>query len=243
MKPNNSLGDHKPGWLVTGTDTGVGKTSFAVALSAALTQRGWRVGVMKPVASGAQRIGEQWSNEDARALIAAARSSLEYSRVNPYCFQPAIAPHLAAAEAGVDIDFSRIATLAREIATESDCLVVEGAGGWRVPLGRAGDFDQLAVRLGLPVILVVGLRLGCLNHAMLSVEAIERRGLPLAGWVANHIDPAMMRSEENLATLTDRLGPPLARLPHTASATLRVEAVQTAADHLAGSFASPRNST
>lgn len=229
----------KRGWFITGTDTGVGKTTFACAFVAALTAQGHRVGVMKPVASGAQRVDDRWVNEDALALMRAANSTLEYSMVNPYCFEPAIAPHLAAAEAGVEIDFARIDALAEEIATKSDCLVVEGAGGWRVPLGPQGDFDQLARRLGLPVILVVGLRLGCLNHTLLSVEAIARSGLSLAGWVVNSVDRSMERAAENLLTLQERLGPPLATLAHDQAEQARVGAVQAAANRLVDSCRSP----
>lgn len=229
----------KRGWFVTGTDTGVGKTTFACALAAALTRQGLCVGVMKPVASGARRVDGEWVNDDALALIRAAESSLEYSMVNPYCFAPAIAPHLAAAEAAVEIDFARIGALADEIATKSDCLLVEGAGGWRVPLGPQGDFDQLARRLGLPVILVVGLRLGCLNHTLLSVEAIARSGLALAGWVANRVDPSMERAAENLLTLQERLGPPLATLAHGAEEQARVEALQSLANRLVDGCRSP----
>lgn len=231
-----------PGVFVTGTDTGVGKTSVAYGLVAALRVRGLRVGVMKPVASGASWDDGRWVNDDALALIEASGSALDYSLVNPYCFEPPIAPHLAAAEMGIEVEFDRLLDCARQIATNCDCLVVEGAGGWRVPLGPEGDFDEFAKRLGLPVLLVVGLRLGCLNHALLTAESIAQRGVPMAGWIANHLDPAMLRSVENLRTLESRLGPPLAVLPHSPDPGVHRDALQRAADRLMDAWSSPRES-
>ncbi|MCA1978258.1 MAG: dethiobiotin synthase [Thiobacillus sp.] len=208
------------GVFVTGTDTGVGKTRVAVALVHALRARGLRVAAMKPVAAGTEA-GQP--NEDVAALRAAANVDAPLADINPYAFDPPIAPHIAAAQAGVVIDIERISAAYARLAARADAVVVEGAGGWRVPLSDAADMSDLAARLGLPVLLVVGLRLGCLNHALLSAESIRARGLAWAGWVGNRIDPAMACADENLAALRARLpGPclgvqPFLATPHTAS--------------------------
>jgi dethiobiotin synthetase len=205
------------GFFVTGTDTGVGKTLVACALLHAFAQRGEKTAGMKAVAAGAQRAGERLVNDDVTALVAASTVAAPPELVNPYCFAPPIAPHLAAAECGVEIDLARIAAAYRALAARADCVVVEGAGGFRVPLSPGKDTADLASLLGLPVILVVGMRLGCINHALLTVAAIEAAGLPLAGWVANHIDPGMMRPAENVATLDERIrAPRVAMLPYRA---------------------------
>jgi len=201
-----------PTFFVTGTDTGVGKTHVAAALLRAFAARGLRAVGMKPVAAGAQP-GQP--NEDVLALRAAGNVDAPLADINPYCFLPPIAPHIAAGEVGVDIDFGTLAAAHARLAMRADVVVVEGAGGWRVPLGAEGDMADLAARLGGAVILVVGLRLGCLNHAVLTAEAIRARGLPWAGWVANRIDPDMARAEENLATLRGILpGPCLGELDY-----------------------------
>lgn len=206
--------------FVTGTDTGCGKTVASIALIHALRDSGKQVLAMKPVASGCEATAEGWRNADALALQAAASQPLAYPDVNPYAFAPAIAPHIAAAEAGVQIAFDAIAGQAQRLATACDVLVVEGVGGWRVPLGGGGDVADLARCLQAEVILVVGLRLGCINHTLLSAAAIESVGVRLAGWIANRIDPAMERDDENLATLDARLGVPcLGRLPHLVPGT------------------------
>lgn len=212
------------GLFVTGTDTEIGKTHVSCALLAAARLRGRRVGAMKPVAAGADATPLGLRNDDALALIAAARGTAldapvpagDYDAVNPYCFAPPVSPHIAAAEAGVEVDLARIATMAKARLTgsppENDWLVVEGAGGWLAPLSGRDSIADLAVAVGLPVLLVVGLRLGCLNHAELTAREIRRAGLPLVGWVANGIDPHMARREENVSMLTYRFGePPLAR--------------------------------
>lgn len=227
------------GVFVTGTDTEIGKTFVSTALAAAARKTGLKVGVMKPVASGAQRTPEGLRNEDALALMTAAGES-DYSIVNPYCFEPPISPHLAAADSGVRIDVSRIAELVRARATECDLLVVEGAGGWRAPLSPDRSMADLAVALELPVVLVVGLRLGCLNHATLSAEAIRGSGLPFAGWIGNRIDPAMSRWEDNVSTLGSLLGaPPLAVFPFGADQTARLSLGRQIIDRL---VVSDRNS-
>lgn len=191
--------------FVTGTDTGVGKTAVAVDLIHALRGRGLRVAGMKPVAAGCE---PGMLNEDVAALMAASNVDASLSCVNPYSFTPPIAPHIAAEQAGVQIDIAIIAQAHAQLARQADYVVVEGAGGWRVPLGAQTDMADLAESLDSAVILVVGMRLGCLNHALLSAEAICAHGLPWAGWVANLMTPDMASFEENLATLRARLPGP-----------------------------------
>jgi len=194
-------------WFITGTDTGVGKTHVACSLARALVARGAKVAVMKPVSAGCEVTPQGLRNEDALALIAAGNVAQDYDAVNPYAFAPAIAPHLAAAQVGVRIDPQRVRALAA--AVDADHLLIEGAGGWCVPLGDELMFADLARGLTLDVILVVGLRLGCLNHSLLSAQQIHRDGFRLRGWVANRIDPEMPVWRENLATLEARLSAPL----------------------------------
>ena len=196
------------GWVVTGTDTDSGKTLVAAGLAHKLCRTGRRVAVMKPVASGCVLTPDGLRNADALALIAAADAQQPYEQINPYCFEPAIAPHIAAQQAGVVIDPQRIRLQAQGLAAEADVLLVEGAGGWRVPLGDELDMAGLAKRLELPVILVVGMRLGCINHALLTIEAIENDGCRLAGWVANTLDPHMAEWSANLQTLQRRIAAP-----------------------------------
>ena len=202
-------------WLVTGTDTEIGKTHVSCALLRAAASNGLRAVGMKPVAAGAEWIGERRINEDTAALLAAGNVDAPESLVTPYCFANPIAPHIAAQDEGVDIDFERIRTAFEALAMRADCVLVEGAGGLLVPLGPQQDFAGLAAALDLPVILVVGMRLGCINHALLTVSAIEARGLKLAGWAANRIDPQMRRFDDNLSTLQARIDAPLLGIvPH-----------------------------
>jgi dethiobiotin synthetase len=191
--------------FVTGTDTGVGKTRIAAALCMAYAARRKRVAAMKPVASGCTQTSAGLRNEDAEALLAAMTVRAAYDEVNPYAFEPAIAPHIAAMEAGCSIDFRLLDGCYERLCRHSDVIIVEGAGGWLAPLDATHTFADLAVRWKLDVILVVGLRLGCLNHALLTAEAIETRGLRLAGWVGNSVDPDFARREANIATLRSRL--------------------------------------
>ena len=193
------------GLFVAGTDTGVGKTFVAAALLRRFSALGLRAAGMKPIAAGC----EQGRNDDVEALLAAGMGGLDRTLVCPYLFEPPIAPHIAAAEAGVTIDLSVIERAFHALANQADIVIVEGVGGFRVPLGESGDAAELPKRLGLRVILVVGMRLGCLNHALLTKEAIKTEGLELAGWVANRIDPAMARAEENIEALRRRLRAPL----------------------------------
>jgi dethiobiotin synthetase len=196
--------------FVTGTDTGVGKTHVTAALLRAAGALGVRAAALKPIASGAERDarGElRW--EDVESALEAAPVRLAREQVNLYRFEPPIAPHLAAAQAGVALDLARIVASAREAAQGLELLLVEGAGGWLVPLDERRYFADLALELRAPVLLVVGMRLGCINHALLSVESITARGLPLAGWIANHIDPGMLCPDENLDSLRQRIAAPL----------------------------------
>jgi len=202
-------------FFVTGTDTEVGKTTIAAGLLHAARWAGLSTAAAKPVASGCEMTAGGLRNSDALALLAECTLPMRYEQVNPFAFEPAIAPHLAAREAGVELSAERLAEpVRRMLALQADFSLVEGAGGWRVPLAGRENLSDLALLLGLPVILVVGVRLGCINHALLSAEAIERDGLRLAGWVANIVDPATSRLDENLATLGERLAAPcLGRVP------------------------------
>lgn len=208
------------GLFVTGTDTEIGKTVVAAGLVHTLAAQGRRVVAMKPVASGSESTPEGLRNGDALHLIDAANVAADYAMVNPYCFAPAIAPHLAAAEAGIDMRLGSILDAAGTLAARADMLVVEGVGGWQVPLGLDFGVPDLARQLALPVVLVVGLRLGCINHARLSVESILSAGCRLAGWVGNTptAEP-MAREVENTATLKSLLPVPCwGVVPHLTAA-------------------------
>ena len=193
-------------YFLTGTDTEIGKTFVTCALLHRARQLGLTAAGIKPVAAGTDAAGR---NEDVERIRAAGNVALAEEVINPYRFTPAIAPHLAAAETGVAIDFAHIAAACASARQRADLVIVEGVGGFCVPLGVDRDSADLAIALALPVILVVGLRLGCINHALLTAEAIAARGLALAGWVANRIDPDMARTDDNVATLRERLGAPL----------------------------------
>ncbi|HEX9673955.1 MAG TPA: dethiobiotin synthase [Burkholderiales bacterium] len=194
---------------MTGTDTGVGKTLVACSLLRAFAARGLKTVGMKPVASGAVQRANSLVHDDVERLIAAGNVTAPRERVNPYCFAAPIAPHLAASAAGIRIDLDRIGRCFDALAGAADVVIVEGVGGFRVPLGPGADTAQLAARLALPVVLVVAMRLGCLNHALLTAEAIAGRGLILAGWVANHLDPQMAAADENVHALESLIAAPL----------------------------------
>jgi dethiobiotin synthetase len=225
------------GLFITGTDTGVGKTVVACALVRALVARGARVAVMKPVASGSERTPAGLRNADAEALRACANVDLPYEEVNPFCYEPAISPHIAAEEAKIPIDLGKIAQVYARIAAQSDWVVVEGAGGWLAPLGDAISMADLARSLSLPALLVVGLKLGCLNHAQLTRRAITTDGIAFAGWVGSVLDPHMARLTENLATLRQRLGEAeLECVAHAAERAIASLQLDAAAARLAGSL-------
>ena len=202
-------------YFIAGTDTDVGKTTIAAGLLRAARLQNLSTLAAKPVASGCEPTPKGLRNSDALALIDESSIKLAYEQVNPFTFEPAIAPHVAAREAGVALDVNVLLGLMRQVLEQrADFTLIEGAGGWRVPLSGHAYLSDLAVALKLPVILVVGVRLGCINHALLSAEAIARDGLPLAGWVANIVDPRTSRLEENLASLAERLPAPcLGRVP------------------------------
>jgi dethiobiotin synthetase len=224
------------GYFVTGTDTGVGKTRVAAGLIALLRGQGRRVAGMKPVASGCVATPGGLRNEDALALIEASGLDLPYDWVNPYAFAPPIAPHIAAAGAGQTIRFAPLKQALERLHSHADCVVVEGVGGWRVPLGPDGDVADLAKALGLPVVLVVGLRLGCLNHAALTWADLRRDGVLVSGWVASAVDPDFERATENLAALGEIIAAPClgvvehkpAASPGDAAAGLRLPAPASA---------------
>jgi len=221
--------------FVTGTDTGVGKTRVAAALCFCLAARGIRVAAMKPVASGCTLTAEGLRNDDALTLLGAMNVRAGYSEVNPYAFAPAIAPHIAAREAGIDIDFAVLDRAYERLQVRAEVLIVEGAGGWLAPLDETRCFADLAVRWHMDVVLVVGMRLGCLNHALLTVESIERRGLRLRGWIANAIDGDFERLPENIASLESRIAAPnLGKLPFRPGAELKSLAQALEVDVLRG---------
>ncbi|MEL4891256.1 dethiobiotin synthase [Xanthomonas protegens] len=204
-----------PAFYVTGTDTGIGKTIASTALLHALRARGQRAVGMKPVASGCTREAEGWRNEDALALQEASTPRPRYDDLNPYALPLPLAPELAAADAGVQMELAPIAAAFDRLRAQADVVVVEGVGGWAAPLSATLDQADLARALRLPVVLVVGLRLGCLNHARLSAAAIAADGLQCIGWIGNEIDPAMERIDDNMAMLRARLPMPCwGRLPY-----------------------------
>ncbi|MEJ1966131.1 MAG: dethiobiotin synthase [Gammaproteobacteria bacterium] len=210
------------GVFITGTDTEVGKTFVATALVRSLAAAGHRVAVMKPVAAGADATPEGLRNADALALIAAANVPASYETVNPYCLPLPASPHIAAAKSGIRIEIAPIVHAFEELARGSDLVVAEGAGGWHAPLNETETMANLAAALDLPVILVVGLRLGCINHALLTAQAIEAQGLWMAGWVGNYLSPHFEHASENIAALEARIEAPLLEIvpfQHTPAAT------------------------
>ena len=217
------------GFFITGTDTHVGKTLISCALINLLQLCGSTVAGMKPVASGALLRADGLRNDDALALQHTDGLDLAYDWINPYCFAEPIAPHIAAKHAQQIIDIELIMTRAKLLQSKADLLIVEGAGGWKIPLNQHHSSADLAVALGLPVVLVVGLKLGCINHALLTADSIAQHGLPLAGWVANSLVPQLDAELDIIDTLYQRLPSPcwghVPFLPHPA-------APQAAALHL-----------
>tara|TARA_B110000908_G_C10118979_1_gene386695 strand:- start:74 stop:754 length:681 start_codon:yes stop_codon:yes gene_type:complete len=197
-------------WLfITGTDTDVGKTVVACGLLAAANQQGLRTAAIKPVAAGCEVTEQGMTNSDALQLQAAASHKLSYQQINPIALVPAIAPHIAAAEAGVRMSASRLVGYCRGVSLMPvDLVVIEGAGGWRVPINSRETLADVARELECSVVVVVGMRLGCLNHALLAMEAIRRDGLQIAGWVANILDTDMPRLQENIDTLKQCINEP-----------------------------------
>jgi dethiobiotin synthetase len=200
---------HGKGLFITGTDTGVGKTVATLALMRFFQSRGLNVVGMKPVATGALWRDGRWVNEDALALQRAGSVTLDYEQVNPYLFEPPASPHIAAIKAGCEIDLRRIVQIYRELEEWADLVLVEGIGGWLVPLNERERVADLARALNVPVVLVVGLRLGCLNHALLTGAAIATGGVAWAGWIGNSLQRDFLFMAENLETLQAGLSPPL----------------------------------
>ncbi len=197
------------GYFITGTDTGVGKTVVTLGLMQYLQAQGLSVVAMKPVASGCERTAAGLRNADALQLQQQASVPLDYALVNPYAFEPAIAPHIAAGQAGVGIDSASILSAYQALARHADCVLVEGVGGWQVPLTTQETLADLARALGLEVVMVVAIRLGCLNHALLTAESIAASGCVLRGWVANQVPPRAAFAQENITALKSMLSSPL----------------------------------
>lgn len=195
-------------FFITGTDTEIGKTTISLGLITALKNTGHKVSAIKPVASGSTLVNGALRNDDALKLIDASNTQLDYDKVNPYCFEPPIAPHIAAQQTNTEINIETICKLAEEHKAQSDYCIVEGVGGWQVPLNDNETVEDLAKVLQLPVILVVGIRLGCINHALLTVQAIQDSGLSLAGWVANHCEPDTNYADEIVESLIQRINAP-----------------------------------
>ncbi len=202
------------GYFITGTDTGVGKTAIATGLTRALVERGIRTAVMKPVAAGGIRTASGLRNEDALELLDASNVKAPYEDVNPWMLAIPASPHLAARTDGVAIRHERIGAAFARLAAASDLVIVEGAGGWLAPISGTETMADVAEHLALPVVLVVGMRLGCLNHALLTREALRARGIHFAGWIANKLASEMPLARENVDTLSSRFGAaPLAVVP------------------------------
>lgn len=220
-------------YFIAGTDTGVGKTLITSALVHGFAQRGLRSAGMKPVAAGCAWQDGRLLSEDVVQLVAASNVEIDLDLINPYAFAPPIAPHIAADKAGVSIELPVIQRACKTLQGQVDRVMVEGVGGFRVPLGADIDTADLAQALGLPVVLVVGMRLGCINHTLLTLEAIEVRGLTLAGWVANCIDSEMAALDDNIAALRQRIPAPcLGIVPTLGAADFRLAATYLQLDQL-----------
>jgi dethiobiotin synthetase len=193
------------GFFITGTDTDVGKTRIALGLINKLNTMGHTTTVMKPLSAGCDSTPDGLRNDDAVQLIQQASFKPDYDKVNPYAFKPAIAPHLAAEKENTVIDLSRIKNIFDELSAQADYIVVEGAGGWKVPINKQQTMAELASALALPVILVTGMRLGCLNHAILTIESIQHAGIPIAGWIANTLSKDFTELDANIKTLKEHL--------------------------------------
>ncbi len=216
-------------YFITGTDTDAGKTLVVAALLEAANRQGARTGALKPVAAGVVQSDQGLCNDDALLLQQYSSQKLPYQQVNPVLFQEPIAPHIAAEREGKRITAERLVGFCRGAMMQPmELMLIEGAGGWRVPLNSNEYLSEIPRRLGTPVILVVGMRLGCLNHSLLTAEAIATDGLQLAGWVANQVDPDMGCYQENLLALKDRIRAPLlGEIPF-----MEAVSVEQAADHL-----------
>ena len=221
----------RSGFFITGTDTEIGKTFCSVALIHALRRQGRKVAGLKPVSAGCERTPQGLRNQDALDLMAAGNVELPYETINPYAFEPPVAPHLAARQTGVDMRQQTIAETLQTASAQADHVIVEGVGGWMVPFNQDATMADVALTLNLPVILVVGVRLGCINHALLTSQAILQTKLPLAGWIANRVDPQADLQDENIEAIAARIPAPLlADIPHlghpeNAASRIRLEAL------------------
>lgn len=220
-------------YFITGTDTDAGKTTISAGLLCAAKQQQLSTLAMKPIASGCEITEQGLRNSDALALIAQSTVKLPYAQINPYTFAPAIAPHIAADEAGIELCVDHLYQAAQVILQHrADLTLIEGAGGWRVPISNTEFLSDFAIALNVPVILVVGVKLGCINHALLTVEAIRNDGLELVGWVANVIDPDCARLAENIEYLKQHIAAPcLAEVPH-----LTIANSENVADYLMNTY-------
>ena len=195
----------KQAFFVTGTDTGVGKTHVACKLIRDYVAQGHRVIGMKPVAAGSDFVNGKWVNDDVLRLEEASNVKAPRELINPYSFKEAVAPHIAAEKVGVEIKIDVIKQAFQALSKLADIIIVEGAGGFLVPLNNQQSMADLPAALDIPVILVVGMKLGCINHSLLTVEAIKARGLSLHGWVANQIEPEMAFYNKNMATIAEKI--------------------------------------
>lgn len=221
-------------YFVAGTDTDVGKTLVSTGLLTAANRKNLRTIGLKPISAGCEQTPEGLRNDDALQLQLVASEEMSYDQVNPIAFEPPVAPHLAAAKEGRQLNADRLTAYCRgALMKPADFVIVEGAGGWRVPLNNRESLSAVAKQLRTPVILVVGMKLGCLNHALLTVESIVRDGLPLAGWVANQIDPDMNYYQENIDSLKSMLRAPLlAEIPYLENPSAEIVADKLNLDHL-----------
>jgi dethiobiotin synthetase len=232
------------GFFITGTDTGCGKTRVTVGLLRALRGLGTAAIGMKPIAAGTISTNYGMINDDVAKIAAESYDDKGLrplpTDINPYCFESPISPNIAARQTGVEVDLNRIATAYARLSERCGCVLVEGAGGWLCPVGPDASMADVAQQLALPVVMVVGMRLGCLNHALLTAQGIERAGLKLAGWIASVIEPAMRALPENLETLRSRLSAPhLAALPYALDCTSDAARLHSAARALLQSAAGP----
>lgn len=195
----------KQAFFITGTDTGVGKTYVACQFIRQYAAQGLKVVGMKPVAAGREFVDGAWIHDDVQKLLAASNVDAPLELVNPYCFDEAIAPHIAAEKVGVEIKIEVIINKFQQLSQLADVVIVEGAGGFLVPLNEQKNMADLVTALDIPVILVVAIKLGCINHTLLSVEALKARGIHFHGWVANCLDAKMLLANENIATIEKRL--------------------------------------
>lgn len=202
------------GYFITGTDTEIGKTTATIALMRDIKQHGYRVAAMKPVAAGCQATEQGLRNDDALKLMQEASVNLAYEAVNPFAYQPPIAPHIAASQACQPISMDTIINAYQQMSAQADVVLVEGIGGWSVPINHSQTMADVTKLLDLPVILVVGIRLGCLNHALLTHESIVHKGCPRGGWIANMLCEESTVAEQNIAYLKQALAMPfLGTLP------------------------------